>query len=120
MSPVSRLNRWAHPPLGEIKTLNNDQDSVPISVRASSHWRGASQCGKPLNEGVGAKLLEALGSVESCSGLQDCKHFLSHLGGMNRMHAPEIHWALPPETRRAWSLAEDQPMPFIAGQAGSG
>ena len=50
MSPVSRLNRWAHLPVKRDLSLNNDQDSYRSLMRASSHRLGSSQCGKALNK----------------------------------------------------------------------
>jgi hypothetical protein len=52
MSPVSRLNRWAHLPDNRDSSLNNDQDSYRSLMRASSHRLWTSQCGKALNKGL--------------------------------------------------------------------
>ena len=117
MSPVSRLNRWAHPPFGRDQTLNNDQDSVPISVGASSHRRGGSQCGKPLNEGIGVRELMGVGS---CGFFQNSKHFFGHGGWMNGVHAAEVDGTFATEAGSAWGLAEDEPVTLIAGQTRAG
>jgi hypothetical protein len=43
-----------------------------------------------------------------------------HMFYRNGLHAAEVYWAMPQETRGTWSLSQQEVVAWIAGQSGAG